>query len=85
LQIFRKKPEGELTAYRASLVNTITISDAARDLGFDEFLILSKGEAKDTGKARAYILANTLKRSLVHLYLDQGYDAASQFRASCIN
>jgi ribonuclease-3 len=53
------KPEGELTAYRASLVNTITISDTARELGFDEFLILSKGEARDTGKARSYILANT--------------------------
>lgn len=76
---FPGKPEGELTAYRASLVNTIMISDTARDNGFDEFLILSKGEAKDTGKARAYILANTYEAFIGALYLDQGYDAASKF------
>ncbi len=73
------KPEGELTAYRASLVNTIMISDTARDNGFDEFLILSKGEARDTGKARAYILANTYEAFIGALYLDQGYAAAEKF------
>lgn len=73
------KPEGELTAYRASLVNTITISDTARELGFDEFLILSKGEAKDTGKARSYILANTYEAFIGALYLDQGYAATRSF------
>lgn len=73
------KPEGELTAYRASLVNTIMISDTARDNGFDEFLILSKGEARDTGKARAYILANTYEAFIGALYLDQGYDPAKGF------
>jgi ribonuclease-3 len=78
-QQFPKNPEGELTAYRASLVNTITISDTAREQGFDEFLILSKGEAKDTGKARAYILANTYEAFIGALYLDQGYDAAKKF------
>lgn len=76
---FPKNPEGELTAYRASLVNTITISDTARELGFDEFLILSKGESKDTGKARAYILANTYEAFIGALYLDQGYNAARSF------
>lgn len=72
-------PEGELTAYRASLVNTIMISDTARENGFDEFLILSKGEARDTGKARAYILANTYEAFIGALYLDQGYEPAKKF------
>ncbi len=76
---FPAKPEGELTAYRASLVNTITISDTARELGFDEFLILSKGEARDTGKARSYILANTYEAFIGALYLDQGYSDARSF------
>jgi ribonuclease-3 len=76
---FMEKPEGELTAFRASLVNTNTISDAAKKLGFDEYLLLSKGEAKDTGKARAYILANTFEAFTGALYLDQGYDAARGF------
>ncbi len=78
-QTYTNKPEGELTAYRASLVNTITISDTARENGFDEFLMLSKGEARDTGKARSYILANTYEAFIGAVYLDQGYDTAKQF------
>lgn len=78
-QKYMNKPEGELTAYRAALVNTNTISDAARKLGFEDYLLLSKGEAKDTGKARAYILANTFESFTGALYLDQGYDASKKF------
>lgn len=76
---YTEKPEGELTAYRAALVNTNTISDAARKLGFEDYLLLSKGEAKDTGKARAYILANTFESFIGAVYLDQGYDTAKNF------
>ncbi|MDB4984061.1 MAG: ribonuclease ribonuclease [Patescibacteria group bacterium] len=76
---FPEKPEGELTAYRASLVNTNSISDASKRLGFEDYLLLSKGESKDTGKARAYILANTFEAFTGSLYLDQGYDAAQKF------
>lgn len=76
---YTEKPEGELTAYRAALVNTISISDKSRELGFEDYLLLSKGESKDTGKARAYILANTFEAFTGALYLDQGYDAASRF------
>jgi ribonuclease-3 len=73
------KPEGELTALRAALVNTQSISAAAVELDMNEFLLLSKGEAKDTGRARQYILANTYEAFIGAVYLDQGYDAARQF------
>jgi ribonuclease-3 len=76
---FPDKPEGDLTAYRSSLVNTNSISDAAQSLGMNEYLLLSKGEAKDTGKARQYILANTYESVIGAIYLDQGYDVASRF------
>jgi ribonuclease-3 len=76
---YTDKPEGELTAFRASLVNTNSISDASKKLGFEDYLLLSKGEARDTGKARAYILANTFEAFTGALYLDQGYDAAKDF------
>jgi ribonuclease-3 len=49
------KPEGDLTAYRASLVNTITLSNTGVELGINDHLLLSRGEAKDTGRARQYI------------------------------
>lgn len=73
------KPEGELTAYRAALVNTQSISTAALELSMNDYLLLSRGEAKDTGRARQYILANTYEAVIGAIYLDQGYDAAKQF------
>src|SRR5580704_19391236 len=75
------KPEGDLTAYRAALVNTQSISDAATKLGMNEFLYLSRGEAKDTGRARQIILANAFEALIGALYLDQGYMAARDFIA----
>ena len=78
---YPKKPEGDLTSYRAALVNTVTLSGVAGELGMNDFLLLSKGESKDTGRARQYILANTFESFVGALYLDQGYDAAKDFIA----
>src|SRR6185436_4345839 len=76
------KPEGELTAYRAALVNTISISDAATKLGMNEYLLLSRGEARDTGRARQIILANAFEALIGALYLDSGYEPAKEFIAA---
>lgn len=76
---YPESPEGELTAYRSSLVNAVLISEVTKNLGFNDFLLLSKGEAKDMGKARQYILANTYEAFLGALYLDQGYKIAETF------
>lgn len=78
-QKYKDKPEGELTSLRAALVNTTSISLAATDLGMNDYLLLSRGEAKDMGRARQYILANTFEAFIGALYLDQGYDAAVRF------
>ncbi len=75
------KQEGELTAIRAALVNTNTLSLTATALGINEYLLLSKGEAKDIGRARQYILANTFEAIVGAIYLDQGYTAARDFVA----
>ena len=80
--LYRKypdKPEGELTAVRAALVNTVSLSEAAGTLGVNEYLLMSRGEAKDSGRARQYILANTFEAIIGALYIDQGYDAAKRF------
>ncbi len=76
------KTEGELTAYRAALVNTYSIADVADELGMNEMLLLSKGEKRDTGRARQIILANAFEALLGALYLDQGYAAADAFLAT---
>jgi ribonuclease-3 len=80
--LYRKYPsytEGELTAIRSALVNAIIISEVALKIGMNEFLLLSKGEAKDNGKARQYILANTYEAFVGAVYLDRGYDKAKDF------
>lgn len=76
---YPEKPEGELTAVRAALVNTVSLADASGKLGINDHLLMSKGEAKDTGRARQYILANAFEALIGALYMDQGYDASQKF------
>ena len=80
--LYKKYPnytEGELTALRSALVNAVIISEIATGLGMNDYLLLSKGEAKDSGKARSYILANTYEAYIGALYLDQGIEVADKF------
>jgi len=81
--LFRKYPkatEGDLTAYRSALVNATTCADVADKLSVNEFLFLSRGEAKDNGgRARQFILANTLEAIIGAIFLDSGIKAAEKF------
>jgi len=72
-------PEGELTSFRAALVNGDMLGKIGYDLGVQEFLLMSRGEAKDTGRARNYLVANAVESVIGALYIDQGYDAAKDF------
>lgn len=75
-----ENPEGELTNWRAALVNAHMLATLARELDIDGFLYLSKGEEKDKdSKARQYILANASEALIGAIYLDQGWDAADEF------
>jgi ribonuclease-3 len=76
---YPEKAEGELTNWRAALVNAKMMTSVAEELGFNDFLLLSKGEAKEGGKARAYILANTFEALLGAMYLDSGYEPCAEF------
>jgi len=73
------KTEGDLTAYRSALVNADTCAGIATKLSINDYLMLSKGESKDVGRARQYILANALEALIGAIYLDQGYDTAKDF------
>lgn len=79
---YPEKPEGELTAIRAALVNTVSLAESSAKLGINDYLLMSKGEAKDTGRARQYILANVFEALIGALYMDQGYDASKEFIAT---
>lgn len=72
-------PEGELTNWRASLVNKDMLARVSRSIGVEDFLLMSRGEAKDTGRAREYLLANAMEAIIGAVYLDQGYESAKNF------
>lgn len=73
-------PEGELTNWRAALVNAKMLSSIAYEIGMEPFLFLSHGESRDAGtKARDYIMANAIEALIGAIYLDRGYDLARQF------
>ncbi|MEK7184612.1 MAG: ribonuclease III, partial [Patescibacteria group bacterium] len=76
---FTDKNEGDLTSYRSALVNTNSLSKVALHIDIDEYLLLSKGESKDTGRARSIIHADTIEAIIGAVYLDKGYDASANF------
>ncbi|MBI4117843.1 MAG: ribonuclease III [Parcubacteria group bacterium] len=72
-------PEGELTNWRASLVNSTMLATLAKEIELESYLFLSRGESKDMGKARQYILANAFEALIGSLYIDHGYRACKKF------
>ncbi len=72
-------PEGELTSWRAALVNGEMLSRVGGELGVEPFLLMSRGEAKDTGRSRQYLVANAVEAIIGAIYLDQGYEVAKAF------
>jgi ribonuclease-3 len=72
-------PEGELTNWRAALVNAVMLADISKVFDLNEYMLLSRGEAKDTGRARQYILANAMEAIIGAIYLDQGYEKSTEF------
>jgi ribonuclease III len=76
---YPKKNEGDMTALRSALVNTINLGEVAVDINVNEHMLFSKGEAKDTGRARQYLLANAMEAIIGAIYLDGGYAEAEKF------
>jgi len=73
-------PEGELTNWRASLVNSKMLAQVANEIMLEEYLYLSKGEDKDkNSKARQFILANAIEAIIGAIYLDKGMKLAKKF------
>lgn len=70
--------EGKLTSVRAALVNYQMLARVARDMELERYLYLSRGEAKDTGRAREVILADAMEALFGAVYLDRGYESAKR-------
>lgn len=72
-------PEGDLTNLRAALVNRKMLAEVGGKFSLEKYLLLSRGEAKDNGRARQYILANAFEALIGAIFLDQGLDVAKEF------
>lgn len=80
--LYKKYPnenEGQLTILRAALINYQMLAQVAREIELENYLLLSKGEAKDFGKGREAILADAFEALLAAIYLDQGYKVSEDF------
>jgi ribonuclease-3 len=77
---FTETPEGDLTNWRASLVNAKMLYEIARELNIEECLYLSKGESRDKNKkSRQFILANAVEAIIGAIYLSLGLETAKKF------
>lgn len=73
-------PEGELTNWRAALVNAKMLAEIGGTFDLYSYLYLSRGESKDTNsKARNYIVANAVEAVIGAIYMDQGFEVARVF------
>lgn len=81
-ELFKKFPdfeEGKLTLLRAALVNYQFLSKVTHEFDLYDYIFLSRGESKDSDKARDVILANAIEALIGAIYLDGGYEAAKLF------
>ena len=81
-ELFKRFPdytEGQLTPIRSALVNYQMMARIGYDMELENSILLSRGEAKDVGRAREVIVANALEAVIGALYLDGGYEKAKTF------
>lgn len=81
-ELFNRYPEykeGQLTGLRAALVNYLMLAEVAKSFGLEKSVLLSRGEAKDTGRARDVILANAIEALIGAMYLDSNYKTVKKF------
>jgi len=71
--------EGKMTSVRAALVNYVMLADVARSFGLETFLLMSRGELRDTGRAREVIVANAIEALIGAIYMDGGFSGAKKF------
>lgn len=70
--------EGELSRWRASLINRDTLAELAKKFDLGKFLILGPGEVRSGGQNRQSILSCTMEAIIGAIYLDAGFDIAKE-------
>ena len=78
MELFQDSKEGDLSKYRATVVNEKGLYQVAQTLALGDYLTLGKGEEVTGGRKRPSILANTMEALLGALYLDAGFEKTKE-------
>jgi ribonuclease-3 len=78
MEVFQEAKEGELSKFRASVVNERGLSQVAKELELGDFLLLGKGEELSGGREKPSILADTIEALLGAFYLDAGFSKTKE-------
>ena len=71
--------EGQLSKFRAGLVCESCLAKMGHELGFEEYLLLGKGEENTGGRYRDAIMADAFEAVIGALYIDGGLECARTF------
>lgn len=75
---FPKAQEGELSRWRATLINRDTLANIARNFDVGRFLHLGPGELKSGGSERKSILSCAMEAIIGAIYLDSDFTTTKQ-------
>jgi ribonuclease-3 len=78
MTLFDEANEGDLSKYRASVVNEKGLVQIAKTLGLGDYIHLGKGEQLTQGREKPSILANTLEALIGAVYLDAGFSKTKE-------
>lgn len=78
MALFEEANEGDLSKYRASVVNEKGLVQIAKTLGLGDYIHLGKGEELTLGREKPSILANTLEALIGAIYLDTGFSKTKE-------
>jgi len=76
---YPKRPEGELTRMRASVVCEPSLAHFAERLELGTYVLLGRGEEQLGGRQRQALLADLFESFVGAIFLDAGIDAARAF------
>ena len=73
MELFQEAEEGDLSKFRAMVVDETGLFRVASSLQLGDCLLLGKGEEQNRGRQKPSILSDTMEALLGALYLDAGF------------
>ena len=73
------QPEGELARIKSFVVSEASLSEIARKLRVDNYILIGRGEEYSGGRSKKAILADCLEAIIGAYYLDSGFQPSRRF------